>query len=78
VGSPTLCGMERPVCFAHDTELLAKNILRVIWEPALATALVRVARSTADTFAWEAVGPKWIDLYRCVRNDKITMETHSS
>ena len=73
-----MCGMERPVCFAHDTELLAKDILRVIREPALATALVGVARATADTFGWEAVGPKWIDLYHCVRNDKIAMETHSS
>jgi L-malate glycosyltransferase len=72
---PEVNGLLSPV---HDFESLARNVLRIVHDPALAASLVRAAKASADACAWPAVGPRWTRLYNSLLRDKIAMEAHSS
>lgn len=45
-----------------DAEAMAEAVGRLLVEPGLAARLSRNARAKAETFAWEAVLPRWEDL----------------
>jgi glycosyltransferase involved in cell wall biosynthesis len=45
-----------------DAEAMAQAVRRLLVEPGLAGRLSRNARAKAETFAWEAVLPRWQDL----------------
>lgn len=53
----------------HDDEALAASALRLLRDPKLARSLAERGRSECVTrYVWSAVGPRWQDLYRDVRD----------
>jgi glycosyltransferase involved in cell wall biosynthesis len=47
-----------------DPAGLARNVIRLLREPALALALSRNAREESRRYSWEAVRPQWLAVYR--------------
>ena len=50
-----------------DAAALARNVIRVLTDPALAERLVQNARAEMQKYAWPVVREQWLELYRRVQ-----------
>lgn len=48
----------------NDHEALARNVLRLLEEPELASSITNHARAECERYAWHAVRAQWLNLYR--------------